>query len=299
MYPYDILPGIDLYLIFLCLAVISALVIFRVMADKLKIKAKLQNLCIYTGVGAIIVGYLSAVIFQAFYNIQRDGGFVVNNGTGATFYGGLIGGAALFLAVYFIAGARIFKNKEHIERFFSVADAATCAICVAHAVGRIGCLMAGCCYGKYTTAWYGIYMQNLGYKVVPIPLIESMFLFLLFAYLFMRIRDKQTYCLQIYMAAYGIWRFVIEFMRNDYRGTTLISSITPSQLTAIVMIVVGVLLLLLQRKLQFAKVNVSEIEGTGVASAEYEEEEYEYEYGESDNAPEIKTEDDAEKKDEE
>ena len=42
MYTKDILPGIDLYLVCLCLAIIAALFIFRVMADKMKISAKLQ-----------------------------------------------------------------------------------------------------------------------------------------------------------------------------------------------------------------------------------------------------------------
>ena len=87
MYPYEILPGIDLYTICLCLAAISAIVIYRIMADKLKIGAKLQNLCIFTAFGAIVAGYFSAIAFQAFYNIERDGKFVINAGTGATFFG--------------------------------------------------------------------------------------------------------------------------------------------------------------------------------------------------------------------
>ena len=276
MYPYDILPGgIDLYLVFLCVAVVAALIVFRIMADKLKMAAKLQNFCLYTGVGAIVFGYFSAVMFQAFYNIKRDGQFVINANTGATFYGGLIGGAVFFLLIYFAVGQRIFKNKEHIAGFFGVADAASCAIAIAHAFGRIGCLMAGCCYGKPTTSWVGIYMHNLGHKVIPLQLFEALFLAFLFVYLFLRIKDKQTYCLQIYLCAYGVWRFVIEFVRNDYRGATLIETVTPSQLTAIVMLIVGVMLLVVQRNLQFVATAADDVEDMS--------EDYEYDEGTDDD----------------
>ena len=115
MYPYDLLPGIDLYTIALALAIISALVVFRIFADRAKIVARLQNLCIISAAVAIIFGYLSAVFFQALYNIEKYGEFRIDSQTGATFYGGLIGGAAVFLLIYFVVGSRIFEeSREHI-----------------------------------------------------------------------------------------------------------------------------------------------------------------------------------------
>ncbi|MBQ7383421.1 MAG: prolipoprotein diacylglyceryl transferase [Clostridia bacterium] len=285
MYPNEILPGIDLYLICMCLAVMAAIIVYRIMADKLKIGAKLQNLCIFTAVGAIICGYFSAVLFQAFYNIKKNGGFVINAQTGATFYGGLIGGAAFFLLIYFLVGSRILPDGEHKTRFFEIADIASCSIAIAHAIGRIGCLFAGCCHGKSTDAWFGIKMLVDGrmQKVIPTQLLEALFLAFLFVYLLLRIKDKQTYCLQIYMCAYGAWRFVVEYLRDDYRGSTFVDFVTPSQLTAVLMIVGGVLLIVLQRRIgniEYSPKAVSD--GTSdVAESEYEEEEYDYDYGES------------------
>ncbi len=249
MYPYQIIAGLDLYSILLCVAVIAAMVIYRTMADRIGIKAKLQNLCVYTAVAAVIGGYFSAVLFQAFYNIKKYGRFILNSQTGATFYGGLIGGAAIFLLIYFIAGGRIFKSREHLAGFFDVADAAACSISLAHAIGRIGCLMAGCCHGMRTDKWFGIYMVDLGYKVVPIQLFEAIFLAFLCLFFVLWIRAKKTYCLQIYMIVYGAWRFAVEYLRDDYRGTTFVEFLTPSQLTALFMILGGVVLILLQRKL--------------------------------------------------
>lgn len=240
MYPYDLLPGIDLYTVALALAIVSALAIFRIFADRAKIVAKLQNLCIISAVFAIIFGYLSAVFFQALYNIEKYGEFRLDSQTGATFYGGLIGGAAIFLLIYFVIGSRMFgENREHIKSFFLIADITAISIVVAHAFGRLGCLMAGCCHGKITDKWFGIYMPALDAKVVPIPLFEAVFLFALggvFAYMLLH---KKHGTLAYYMMFYGVWRFFIEYARDDYRGTTIISFLTPSQLVAILMVIGG------------------------------------------------------------
>ncbi len=242
MYPYDLIEGtgIDLYVVFLCLGIFAALLVFRLLADRAGLSARLHNLCIYTAIGAIAFGYFSAVLFQAFYNIAKLGRFVINAQTGATFYGGLIGGAASFLGIYFGVGhIRFRETREHISRFLTVTDIAACSIAVAHALGRIGCLMAGCCHGKVTDAWYGIRMAYSGQRVVPTQLFEAIYLLLLFALLVWCFRRAKGYNLPIYMIAYGIWRFVLEYMRDDERGKTFISFLTPSQLTAVLMILGG------------------------------------------------------------
>ena len=248
MFPYEIFPGVDMYLIMICLSAVAAIFVFRFFADKLGLRAKLQNLCMINAVASIMVGYYSAVLFQAFYNIKARGKFIIDNNTGATFYGGLIGGAACFLAIYFIAGRFIFKeDRKYLGDFWKVADIAAACIAVAHCFGRIGCLMVGCCYGAETDAWYGIYMVALDIKVVPIQLYEALFLLLIFALFVYRILKKQTYNLQLYMILYGVWRFLIEYARDDYRGTSFISFLTPSQLTAVFMVIGAVALIALQK----------------------------------------------------
>ena len=49
------------------------------------------------------------------------------------------------------------------------------------------------------------------------------------------------------MASYGVWRFVIEYVRDDYRGSIGIESITPSQFIAILMILGSVGVFILER----------------------------------------------------
>lgn len=247
MYPNEILPGIDLYVIMLCVAAVSAIVTYRLLADRRGLRAKLQNLCLFDAVASIVGGYYFAVLFQAVYNIEKNGGFKLDASTGATFYGGLIGGATLFLSIYFIAGRIMFgKGGEHVKEFFTITNIGAACVVIAHGFGRLGCLFAGCCHGAVTDAWYGIYMRGIGQKVVPVQLFEALFLFGLFALFLVRILKNKNYNLPIYMCAYGIWRFFIEYARTDYRGSTFISFLTPSQLTAILMVVGSVAVLLLE-----------------------------------------------------
>jgi phosphatidylglycerol:prolipoprotein diacylglycerol transferase len=118
---------------------------------------------------------------------------------------------------------------------------------MAHALGRLGCLMAGCCHGAYTDEWYGIYMPALNAKVVPLQLYEAIFLFALFALFVYRVLKNKSGNLPLYMALYGVWRFVIEFFRSDDRGETLVDFLSPSQFIALLMIVGAVALFFVQR----------------------------------------------------
>lgn len=249
MYPDVVFMGMSLYEIFIVVGVIYAFAVYRILSDRDKSKAKYQNFVILCGVMAIVGGYICAVLFQAVYNYFASGVFEVTLQTGATFYGGLIGGAAVFLLLYFAVGPRLFKEKYHLYRFIRLTDIAAAAISGAHAFGRIGCLMAGCCYGRPTDSFIGIYNQTLGCKTVPIQLFEAIFLFGLSAFFLFRCIKGKTYGLSIYLSAYGIWRFFIEYLRYDDRGATLFGVLTPSQLTAILLTLVGLIGIPIVKKL--------------------------------------------------
>lgn len=245
MYPNEIFLGLTLYDICLCLAIVACFVTVSALFDRCNMNVKVQRFSVLCGVCAVILGYFSAVLFQAFYNIESLGRFEINMNTGATFYGGLVGGAAVFLAVYFGVGSFIFKGKEHISSFWTLANCAAPSIALAHSIGRIGCLMAGCCHGAVTDAWYGIMMHgDSGYvKYVPVQLFEAIFLAMLFAFMLLRLLSKQGYGLSVYLIGYAVWRFFAEYLRADYRGTTLVDWLTPSQLIAVCLAAVGIALI--------------------------------------------------------
>ncbi len=239
MYPYDIVFGLDLYDLSIVVGFFVALVFFRFWADRRCFSARLQNLCIVGALVGIMGGFGMAVVTQAFYNFMENGIFEIGSTTGATFYGGLIGGAACFLLIYFVGGSFLLRDREHLTRFFSLSEIAAGSIALAHGFGRIGCSFAGCCHGKVTDAWYGVYNFYLGQNTLPVQLLEATFLFVLSFYLTCRLGKQQKGNLGIYLIAYAVWRFFAEYLRDDQRGATVVSFLTPSQLIAALLVVLG------------------------------------------------------------
>ncbi len=252
MYPYKLFAGLDLYTILMVLGVVTCMLFIRLMGDKRGLCASLQNLILVDTVVAVVAGYGSAVLFQAYYNYRATGTFEIVHNTGATFYGGLIGGAAAFILVYFVVGYLLFPERDHIRQFRTVSDIAAPAIAVAHGIGRLGCLMAGCCHGRITDAWYGIPMDIVGdgidtkVKVIPVQLYEAVFLLALSGVLlYLFIRGKK-YLLPSYMMTYAVWRFFAETLRGDDRGQLVAKLFSPSQYLSLLILVGGLLLLVLE-----------------------------------------------------
>ncbi|MCR5309629.1 MAG: prolipoprotein diacylglyceryl transferase [Bacilli bacterium] len=195
----------------------------------------------------IALGIVGAMLFQNLYDLIKD----PQNYTftfSMTFYGGLIVGVIVFILLY------IFYLKKHDNILFEdVVKVAPICITSAHAFGRIGCFLAGCCYGKHTDSWIGIEFPVIG-KRIPTQLIEAIFLFVLTGILFFLIFKAQfKYTLHVYMAAYSIFRFIIEFFRgDDGRGGTLLG-LYPSQVICVLIWIIFVPTLLILRKYVFNK----------------------------------------------
>ena len=256
MYPYPILFGtMGIYDIMLVVGIVSCMLAADRMGIMRKFSVKLQKVLIIAFMAAIALGLFGAVFFQAIYNWIETGEFVISKETGMTFYGGLIFGIAGFLLVWFGVGKLWCKNDEPQRQFGNLADMAACLVPFAHGLGRIGCLTAGCCHGGLTDKWYGVthhhvVVDGVYYetaKVVPVQLFEALFLLALSAVLcwlffvkFGRENKGRFPLMPIYAIAYGVWRFFIEFARSDERGETIISSLSPSQLIAVLMIFAGI-----------------------------------------------------------
>ena len=261
MYPYEIFLGMDLYTILFAVGVILCMVFIRLQADWRGLRARLQNLVLINTIAAVVLGYGSAVLFQAFYNFMAKGKFEITSDTGATFYGGLIGGTAMFIIIYYAVGRFLLKDQYHSQHFRTVTDLAPACICVAHGFGRLGCLMAGCCYGARCDAWYGIEMVALGYKVIPVQLYEAIYLIglsVLFLFLF---KKGKKYIMPAYMIAYALWRFVAEILRGDYRGSTVVDFLTPSQLISVLLLAGGLILGAIELYVDGKKVTTAPVEG--------------------------------------
>lgn len=267
MYPDEIFLGLHAYELCLTIGMVAALVL----ADRMSVKAgfsiPLQRQLVLSVIAAILCGLFGAVLFQGFYAFLETGKFSLE--AGLTFYGGLIVGAGVFLLMWFVMTKPLKLFDEAKKQFPCVANMAAVLIPIAHGFGRMGCLFAGCCHGKITDKWYGvphydIWVDGVYYEkgnVVPVQLFEAIFLFALagvLLWLYLRSAKgaikggesgRQTPLLPVYMIAYGIWRFIIEYFRADERGKTVVSFLTPSQLIAALLIIGGIAYIVVWRRM--------------------------------------------------
>lgn len=247
--------GIELFYMYGLMIALGILACFGVLfyyGSKKKVEEKFIDFIFFNGVASIIVGFGSAALFQATYNYieNPENGFQFNGGI--TFLGGLIGGIVCFLAIYFIF------RKRYKTRLMDVISVCPCCILIAHAFGRVGCFFAGCCYGKQTDSFLGVQFPRLPHPVHPTQLYEAAFLFLLFAICFLLLMKKDfKHNLTVYLIAYGIFRFLIEFVRDDDRGA-LVAGISPSQFWSLLMVVAGVVVFFAFRYLEKKKASRGE-----------------------------------------
>ena len=83
-----------------------------------------------------------------------------------------------------------------------------------HAFGRIGCFLAGCCYGKKLST--PIVIGTIEFARIPVQIIESMAEFILFIVLFiLSKKNRDIDLLRIYLVIYAVIRFADEFLRGD------------------------------------------------------------------------------------
>lgn len=164
----------------------------------------------------------------AYFNQVMRGGFV--------FYGGLI-----FGVLFLMLAGKIHKinSAYYIKEFIFLLP-------FAHAFGRIGCFMAGCCYGiPYDGIFSVVFPEGslapAGIRLFPVQTVEAAGLFIISLILFfLEIRRKNNYAVEIYIILYAVLRFVLEYFRYDsYRGKWLIFS-TSQWISLIIVVAISV-----------------------------------------------------------
>ncbi len=239
--------GIYPYGICMALGIISCFVFLYVTMTRKNFNDEAIDKMLLFGICATGFGVFMATVFQALYDYIEDPSQGYNLGSAMTFQGGLIGGVSSFLIcwnlyIYVIAPrakGKLLSNHMNASLSDAIPFVAP-SITIAHAFGRLGCTFAGCCYGAETDAWYGLYMPAVGAKVIPTQLFECIFLVLLsviMIILYYKFNFKHNF--SVYLISYGVWRFLIEFLRDDHRGE-FVAGLTPSQFWSLVMVVLGI-----------------------------------------------------------
>ena len=163
--------------------------------------------------------------------------------TGFVFYGGLIG---TVIAVLIFSKIRKININNSLSLVLFLTP-------IVHGFGRIGCLLAGCCFGYEYDGLFSVI--NKGVNRFPVQLLEAILDFLLFTilYFFRKQSKKNINVISGYFVGYGIIRIITEYFRADiHRG--FIFGISISTWISFVRIIGGFILILKDRIL-FKKSN--------------------------------------------
>lgn len=212
---------------------------------------ELTNIAILT----LVIGFLGGKLLYVIVNFKS---FLANplgvlGSEGFVVYGGIITGVAT-IVIY----SRIKKLNP-----LSYLDLVVILAALNQAFGRIGCFLAGCCYGRQTSSKIGVIFPEgciapAGVRLLPTQIFMAVGDFIIFAVLFIllqsgRVKTKGMLC-GIYLLMYSIGRFIIEFLRDDSeRG--YVGTLSTSQFIAIWIGIAAILFMIYLKKYNKSAVN--------------------------------------------
>ena len=208
---------------------------------------QVMDLGIWIIISALVGAKLLLLIvdFEQFTSNPRD--LLSLARSGGVFYGGLI--AAVVVALTYL--------RRHHMPLWTTTDVFAPGIALGHIVGRLGCFLAGCCFGKSATVPWAITFTDpaalanvgtpLGVPLHPTQLFEAgaeaqILIFLLAFERRGRAFPGRTFW--TYLLLYGVSRFVIEFYRGDPRGMVF-DTLSTSQFVSVVLVPLSIVMLFL------------------------------------------------------
>jgi phosphatidylglycerol:prolipoprotein diacylglycerol transferase len=163
------------------------------------------NLFFYVFIFGIIGSRLFYVLINADFYLRHPLEIIMLQHGGMAWFGGLLLGSAVAL---------LFIKRYKLE-LFKTLDLIIPFIALGQAIGRIGCLLNGCCFGRESQS--GLYFPVFDKFLIPTQLYSSLLLLLIFILLRFK-QDRQHLPGEIlcaYLFLYSLKRFFIEFLRND------------------------------------------------------------------------------------
>ncbi len=213
---------------------------------------------ILMGAYTLIGGFVGAkllylmVDFDSIANIFKVNGVNFNSimlalQGGFVFYGGFIGGLAAII---------IFARSMKISLRLLLMVIAP-AVPLAHAFGRVGCFMAGCCYGMPSEEFGIAFTQSIGapngIKLFPVQLMEAVLLLILAAAMEIYYKKaKHRHCvIYIYLLIYPIIRIITEQFRYDDAERGIYLGLSTSTWISLAIMAVGIISLIIEWKKSF------------------------------------------------
>ncbi len=212
---------VNYYGIFYTLAGISAFLILYSNCKEKKLKFETYfeislKVLIFSLIGSRLFGYF-------WFNYISNYKVKLSDFTHSTgfFYGGFLFGS------FFL----YYKSLKQKVSFLYNCDILAPSLSIAQSIGRIGCFLSGCCYGKHL----------FFFERFPIQIIESIYCLFLFLHLTFKKNIKFNGEIFLkYIFLYSNFRFFIEFLRDDYRGKEILN-LKISQIISLIFIIISLI----------------------------------------------------------
>lgn len=211
---------------------------------------KVIDLCFYLLIAAIVGSRVLYVGINFSYFIKNPLDVFKLWQGGLVFYGGLI--AAVIVAFFYL-------KKNQLPAWRTV-DILVPSLALGQAIGRWGCFLAGCCYGKPTGLPWGITFSDpaslapLHVHLHPTQLYSSLFNLAVF-FTLLQIHKTKKFHGQVfwaYLLLYSTGRFIIEFFRGDERGFLFEGILSTSQFIGIFVFTLSLFMCLRGRRASMA-----------------------------------------------
>lgn len=202
--------------------------------------ARAMDLAFYIILAAIVGSRVLNVVVSDWDRFLRDPLMIFRIWEGGlVFYGGLI--ASIAVAVWYV--------RRHHMPFLVTSDTFAPAIAIGHAFGRIGCFLAGCCFGRPASGWFSVtFPTNVrsfapaGISLYPTQLMETsgelMIFFILGALRLHKRFDGQIFA--TYLMLYAVLRTIVEYFRGDVeRGFVIEPWFSTSQFISVFLFAIG------------------------------------------------------------
>jgi phosphatidylglycerol---prolipoprotein diacylglyceryl transferase len=209
---------------------------------------KITNLAVYCAIAGVLGAKLLMFLFDAGEYLSHPSEIfsLETLQAAGVFHGG-------FIAAFIVAA--IYMTRQQMP-MWPTMDAFAPGISLGHAIGRIGCFAAGCCWGKECHLPWGVYFRSnvaspvpLDRPLHPVQLYESAANLVIFAILYRQFNrpHRPGQVIGLYLVLYSTARFIIEFFREHEQS--LIGSFSITQWIALGLFVLGTAILLRTRRM--------------------------------------------------
>jgi phosphatidylglycerol:prolipoprotein diacylglycerol transferase len=240
------------YGVLLALAYLLALRVSVRLAEKEGINGqKVFDLGLWMLIASMVGAKLFSVFVDWEYYMEYPRELVGLLRLGGVYYGG-------FLCTTLVA---VWYTHRHALPFWRIVDIFSVALPLGQAVGRVGCLAAGCCYGKPAEWGFSITFRDaFAHRYIGVPLdiplhptqiYLSVTGLLIFAVMWLLYRHRPPYAGWVFgwlLVVSSAFRFALEYLRGDPRGTFMNTALSTSQGVSLLLASLGVALLIYLRK---------------------------------------------------